>query len=108
LGLLYAKLDAITAKAILMGKDPIAKAVPEMVEMLPEAMKATMAGKVAILAGSTAAKAAGAFAIEGGTEAVQTAMEKVAGEFKVGKREKRRTRSQGPALMLALVIENPL
>jgi hypothetical protein len=85
LGLLYAKLDAITAKAILMGKDPIAKAVPEMVEMLPEAMKATMAGKVAILAGSTAAKAAGAFAIEGGTEAVQTAMEKVAGEFKFGK-----------------------
>lgn len=82
LGLLYAKLDALTAKAILMGKDPIAKAIPDMVEMLPEAMKVTMAGKVATLAGTTAAKTAGAFGIEGATEAVQTAMEKVAGEYK--------------------------
>lgn len=84
LGLLYAKLDAATAKAILLGKDPIAKAVPEMVKALPEAMQANVIGKIAILTGSTAAKAAGAFGLESSTEAVQTAMEKVAGMYKQG------------------------
>lgn len=84
LGMLFAKTDALTAKAILMGKDPIAKAVPEMIKALPEAIKVNFAGKMAVIAGSTAVKAAGAFGLEGSTEAIQTAMEKVAGKYKQG------------------------
>lgn len=84
LGLLYAKLDAITAKAILKGTDPVSKLVPELVKQLPAKMQTNFAGKVAIVSGSTAAKVAGVMGIEGGTEAIQTAMEQVAGKYKAG------------------------
>ena len=86
LGLLYAKMDALTAKAILLGKDPVAKAIPDLVKQLPNQMKATFAGKIATLTGATTARVAGAFAVEGGTEAVQTAMEQVAGRYKEGEK----------------------
>lgn len=84
LGLLYAKLDALTAKAILVGKDPIAKAIPGVLKKLPEGVKASFAGKVAVLTGAPLARVAGAFGLESGTEGLQTAMEKVAGKYKSG------------------------
>ena len=84
LGLLYAKMDALTAKVIATGKDPIAKMIPSMVKGLPDKLKATFAGKVAVIAGVPITRLAGAFGLEAGTEATQTAMEKVAGMYKQG------------------------
>ena len=83
-GVAYAKLDAWSAKALAFGKDPIAKIIPEAVKKLPDSMKASFAGKVALMAGIPAARVVGAFGLEGGTEAVQTAMEKIAGQYKEG------------------------
>ena len=85
-GLLYAKMDAAIAKAIVLGKDPMAKLVPEAVKALPDAMKANLAGKVAVLSGATAARVAGVFGLEAGTEMIQTSMEKIAGMYKEGER----------------------
>ena len=85
-GLLYAKMDAAVAKAIVLGKDPMAKLVPEAVKTLPDAMKANLAGKVAVLSGATAARVAGVFGLEAGTEMIQTSMEKIAGMYKEGER----------------------
>ena len=86
-GLLYAKMDAAVAKAIVLGKDPMAKLVPEAVKTLPDAMKANLAGKVAVLSGATAARVAGVFGLEAGTEMIQTSMEKIAGMYKEGERD---------------------
>lgn len=86
-GLLYAKMDATVAKAIVLGKDPMAKLVPEAVKTLPDAMKANLAGKVAVLSGATAARVAGVFGLEAGTEMIQTSMEKIAGMYKEGERD---------------------
>ena len=86
-GLLYAKMDAAVAKAIVLGKDPMAKLVPEAVKALPDAMKANLAGKVALLSGTTAARVAGVFGLEAGTEMIQTSMEKIAGMYKEGERD---------------------
>lgn len=86
-GLLYAKMDATVAKAIVLGKDPMAKLVPEAVKALPDAMKANLAGKVAVLSGATAARVAGVFGLEAGTEMIQTSMEKIAGMYKEGERD---------------------
>lgn len=86
-GLLYAKMDAAVAKAIVLGKDPMAKLVPEVVKTLPDAMKANLAGKVAVLSGATAARVAGVFGLEAGTEMIQTSMEKIAGMYKEGERD---------------------
>lgn len=85
-GLLYAKMDAAVAKAIVLGKDPMAKLVPEAVKALPDMMKANLAGKVAVLSGTTAARVAGVFGLEAGTEMIQTSMEKIAGMYKEGER----------------------
>lgn len=85
-GLLYAKMDAAVAKAIVLGKDPMAKLVPEAVKTLPDIMKANLAGKVAVLSGATAARVAGVFGLEAGTEMIQTSMEKIAGMYKEGER----------------------
>lgn len=84
IGLLWAKMDAGIAKALVLGKDPVAKAVPELIKALPDQMKATLIGKVAVMSGATAARAAGAFGLEALTEGVQTAMEQVAGKYKEG------------------------
>ena len=84
IGLLWAKMDAGIAKALVLGKDPVAKAVPELIKALPDKMKATLIGKVAIMSGVTAARAAGAFGLEFLTEGVQTSMEQVAGKYKEG------------------------
>ena len=84
IGLLWAKMDADIAKALVLGKDPVAKAVPELIKALPDQMKATLIGKVAIMSGVTAARAAGAFGLEFLTEGVQTSMEQVAGKYKEG------------------------
>ena len=81
-GLLYAKMDAAVAKAIVLGKDPMAKLVPEAVKALPDVMKANLAGKIAVLSGATASRVAGAFGLEAGTEMIQTSMEKIAGMYK--------------------------
>ena len=81
-GMLYGKMDAITAKAIVAGKDPIAKLVPEIVHQLPNRMKANFVAKTAILSGAPIARVAGAFGLEASTEALQTAMEKVGGLYK--------------------------
>lgn len=86
-GLLYAKMDATVAKAIVLGKDPMAKLVPEAVKALPDAMKANLAGKVAVLSGATAARVAGVFGLEAGTEMIQTSMEKIAGMYKQGEKD---------------------
>lgn len=85
-GLLYAKMDAAVAKAIVLGKDPMAKLVPEAVKTLPDVMKANLAGKVAVLSGATASRVAGVFGLEAGTEMIQTSMEKIAGMYKEGER----------------------
>ena len=84
IGLLWAKMDASIAKALVLGKDPVAKAVPELIKALPDQMKATLIGKVAVMSGVTAARAAGAFGLEALTEGVQTSMEQVAGKYKEG------------------------
>ena len=84
IGLLWAKMDAGIAKALVLGKDPVAKAIPELIKVLPDQMKATLIGKVAVMSGVTAARAAGAFGLESLTEGVQTAMEQVAGKYKEG------------------------
>lgn len=84
IGLLWAKMDAGIAKALVLGKDPVAKAIPELIKVLPDQMKATLIGKVAVMSGATAARAAGAFGLEALTEGVQTAMEQVAGKYKEG------------------------
>ena len=84
IGLLWAKMDAGIAKALVLGKDPVAKAIPELIKVLPDQMKATLIGKVAVMSGVTAARAAGAFGLEALTEGVQTAMEQVAGKYKEG------------------------
>jgi hypothetical protein len=84
IGLLWAKMDAGIAKALVLGKDPVAKAVPELIKVLPDQMKATLIGKVAVMSGVTATRAAGAFGLEALTEGVQTAMEQVAGKYKEG------------------------
>ena len=84
IGLLWAKMDAGIAKALVLGKDPVAKAVPELIKALPDQMKATLIGKVAVMSGVTAARAAGAFGLEFLTEGVQTSMEQVAGKYKEG------------------------
>lgn len=86
-GLLYAKMDAAVAKAIVLGKDPMAKLVPEAVKTLPDAMKANLAGKIAVLSGTTASRVAGVFGLEAGTEMIQTSMEKIAGMYKEGERD---------------------
>ena len=86
-GLLYAKMDAAVAKAIVLGKDPMAKLVPEAVKTLPDVMKANLAGKVAVLSGTTASRVAGVFGLEAGTEMIQTSMEKIAGMYKEGERD---------------------
>lgn len=84
IGLLWAKMDAGIAKALVLGKDPVAKAIPELIKVLPDQMKATLIGKVAVMSGVTAARAAGAFGLEALTEGVQIAMEQVAGKYKEG------------------------
>lgn len=84
LGMLYGKLDAGIAKAIVLGKDPIAKAMPDMIKALPDQMKATLLGKIAVLSGASAGRVAGAMGVEGLTEMIQTSMEKVAGQYKEG------------------------
>ena len=84
IGLLWAKMDPAVAKALVLGKDPVAKAIPELIKVLPDQMKATLIGKVAVMSGVTAARAAGAFGLEFLTEGVQTSMEQVAGKYKEG------------------------
>lgn len=84
LGIVFVKMDAGMAKALVLGKDPIARAIPEMVKRLPQEMQTTMLGKIAITAGTTASRVAGAFGMEALTEGIQTSMEKVAGKYKQG------------------------
>jgi hypothetical protein len=83
-GLLWAKLDSTIAKAIVLGKDPVAKAVPEMIKKLPDRLKVSMAGKIAVMSRASAARVAGTFGMEGSTEAIQKAMEVLAGRYKDG------------------------
>ena len=85
LGLAYVYMDALTAKAILLGKDPITKAIPDMLKKLPSEATNTFVKKVATTAGVTATKAAGMMGLEGVTEATQTGLEKIAGQVRLDK-----------------------
>jgi hypothetical protein len=83
-GLLWAKLDATIAKAIVLGKDPVAKTIPDLIKKLPDRMKVSMAGKIAVMSGASATRVASTFGMEGSTEAIQKVMEVLAGRYKDG------------------------
>ncbi len=84
LGMVFAKMDAMTAKAIVLGKDPIAKMLPDMIKGLPEATRNTFIAKLAATAGAPVSKVITSFGLEATTESIQTGMEKVAGMYKSG------------------------
>ena len=82
LGFLYAKIDGIMDKAIILGKDPIAKGIQALIKKSPVQVQSRLVYKIAQGAGVSVGRVAGAMGLEGVTEYIQANMEQIAGQYK--------------------------
>jgi len=77
LNLASVNMDAAIGKAILLGKDPLAKVIKDTLVNSDDVVKRTMVQRIALATGLDTARVAGAILEEAGTEATQAGLENV-------------------------------